>query len=938
MRNPSPSPALPSAVQRSSLDASGVLGLLLVLGGVFLKAMTPVNPLPGWDFDPLVMPFAAAGISGVGPAGSIALDCAILLGSVLLLARGARRGERIGVWPAAALLIGTLAVAWHGLGGLTSGLGVSVGDLRIGVSWLAALTGGTALLHAGRGQKGKTLRSLALGLCIGYVVVMAMKGAEQVLIEHPRTLADFNEHREQFLQARGWEDGSPMARQYERRLSQPDAGGWFSLSNVYASFAAAGLTALAGLLWSVLRTTTHNAWIKAGIGACFLAACAALYFSDSKGGMMAAGAGGVSLVVFGVLQLRVDTAVSGGAGVSPAQYDEPERARRPLHPDHRKNLAGGFALLATFGAIGLVVFRGLLGEKLGELSLLVRWFYMQGATRMFAAEPLVGVGPDGFQQAYLLVRNPLSTEEVTSPHSILFDWSATLGVAGVALGAWWLTKVWRAGKAAVSGDSALRAECDGASSRTPTHRSPPPRGATEGNDQPLWRRHPETTLTLGIVAACLVVAIRLNPELFSLPRVLAEDASGEVDPAVFAPAFLGVIVVVGAVWTAAARIVARAIDASPSSAVAVSASAVVLAVHSQIDVTASWPGSTALVMAWIGLAGSPALTGTRPDVFTAHAARRNRPLSAWLMPGAALLAFVLAAVALVEVRPFERVLAETARAASPIAEVKPMIDELTGSPSSPPPTSARQRELLAQINASFRAQGVSAPGGGAIDSPATAVLTYERTAAATAGGLAEALAELAAEYPREWELRREASRMAITAATSFRRFGLAEPARKMAALAEGLMPDPAAAKGMEPFDVAARHPAGEWIWAATVHQALADVDDAPGSAGAARPGSQPTPDSQQPVTSTTRSHHLDAARAALEQARELDPYGLTAVVRLFELAEARQDDKAARRWARRMLDLDALKRLDREGAGLSSSERSEAEAALGSDAGGGGEP
>lgn len=180
--------------------------------------------------------------------------------------------------------------------------------------------------------------------------------------------------------------------------------------------------------------------------------------------------------------------------------------------------------------------------------------------------------------------------------------------------------------------------------------------------------------------------------------------------------------------------------------------------------------------------------------------------------------------------------------------------------------------------------------------------------------------------------------MAITAATSFRRFGLAEPARKMAALAEGLMPDPAAAKGMEPFDVAARHPAGEWIWAATVHQALADVDDAPGSAGAARPGSQPTPDSQQPVTSTTRSHHLDAARAALEQARELDPYGLTAVVRLFELAEARQDDKAARRWARRMLDLDALKRLDREGAGLSSSERSEAEAALGSDAGGGGEP
>ena len=55
--------------------------------------------------------------------------------------------------------------------------------------------------------------------------------------------------------------------------------------------------------------------------------------------------------------------------------------------------------------------------------------------RVFGDHALTGVGPDGFQQAYLFAKNPLSPEEVSSPHSILFDWLSTLGVAGLAWGA-----------------------------------------------------------------------------------------------------------------------------------------------------------------------------------------------------------------------------------------------------------------------------------------------------------------------------------------------------------------------------------------------------------------------------------------------------------------------------------------------------------------------
>ena len=100
-----------------------------------------------------------------------------------------------------------------------------------------------------------------------------------------------------------------------------------------------------------------------------------------------------------------------------------------------------------------VAARGLIGESLGERSILFRWFYMRGATGIIADEPVLGVGPAGFQPAYAMHKPAISPEDVTSPHSIFFDYIATLGVFGVALGVLAILAIWRIGTGLGSGSN-----------------------------------------------------------------------------------------------------------------------------------------------------------------------------------------------------------------------------------------------------------------------------------------------------------------------------------------------------------------------------------------------------------------------------------------------------------------------------------------------------
>jgi len=67
---------------------------------------------------------------------------------------------------------------------------------------------------------------------------------------------------------------------------------------------------------------------------------------------------------------------------------------------------------------------------------------------------MLGVGPDGFQNAYLTARPAISPEEVDSPHSVLFDWWATLGFGGIAWAALLIAILWFGGRGLIADTSA----------------------------------------------------------------------------------------------------------------------------------------------------------------------------------------------------------------------------------------------------------------------------------------------------------------------------------------------------------------------------------------------------------------------------------------------------------------------------------------------------
>ncbi|MCH8508285.1 MAG: O-antigen ligase family protein [Phycisphaerales bacterium] len=93
----------------------------------------------------------------------------------------------------------------------------------------------------------------------------------------------------------------------------------------------------------------------------------------------------------------------------------------------------GRAVLGAAVCVVLAVMaRGVVGERLGERSLLFRAQYMQGTAAVWAEHPVAGVGPGRFQDAYTRLKPERAPEEVTSPHSLAFDWVGVLGLGGVA--------------------------------------------------------------------------------------------------------------------------------------------------------------------------------------------------------------------------------------------------------------------------------------------------------------------------------------------------------------------------------------------------------------------------------------------------------------------------------------------------------------------------
>jgi tetratricopeptide (TPR) repeat protein len=665
-----PSPAPPAGAARAA-DPLRWAGLVLGVGAAMLRAITNFSPLPYWELDPLVFP---ASLSGLGPGGSLLVDSLIMLGAGLILAGQFAARQSVRLVPSALVLLGAAGVLLHGRTGL--------GNQWNGSSWSAAMLLGLAAGELGREER---FRRVVVACLAAFVAVLAVKGAQQVFLEHAGTVRQFNENREAFLAAQGWTTDSAMARAYERRLVQNEASGWFGLANVYASFAAAGSVMLAGIsagaIRRVLGARERDERVPLGpviVAAAALAlAVAALFMAGARGGFVAAflgAAAAVALVVAG-RQRHGSPSVLGG-------------------------IISLGAMAATFA---LVIVRGQFGERLHELSLLFRWHYMQAATRIALGHPLTGVGPDGFQPAYLLAKNPLNPEEVSSPHNVLLEWWATLGLFGLAWCAallWW---VWSAGArgAAPHDTDAQRASANESPARA------------------------EIRCVIGIGALATLAASWL------------EQGELTADTALVRLVGLGVWSVVGwGVLTATRR-------PSALGRLGLAAAAIAIASHALIDVTGTWLGSAAAFALFLGTAAA----GDGPG----RPARRLH-----IVPAAAAL-LLAAWTSLAWSRPaleWESTLAAAAAPLRPIAEISQVWRAVATDRS----LTSQERRAGAERVAAELSKLLSRRVDPTDESINRALTDAELGATPAAIHL---LQHAAAAFPDQWKLDREASRLAL---------------------------------------------------------------------------------------------------------------------------------------------------------------------------------
>ncbi|MFM1830056.1 MAG: hypothetical protein RLZZ558_396 [Planctomycetota bacterium] len=355
-----------------------------------LRTLVAISPAIWFDVDPLLTAEAgrAVPMSGIGPAGSLAIDLAMLLVAAPLLWCFAGR---------AAALVALVAVV-----PLPAGLLLDESVARLGwrgwdwiTAWVAC---GAAAAVARNPRPGARLAwSAMVATLLGVCGAWMARGVWQWVVEHPDTVAYFRGGAgRDFLQERGWDPEGPQALAYVRRLEQREMLGWFGLSNIFSGVMAVAAVALAGMPRTQGRR--GGSWLLLA-GACAVAVVL-------NGGKGAIAAMLIGLAAVGVMH-RWRPAPIAVAGVA-------------------------LALVALSALAPLL--RGMLPMPAlqGERSLLFRWHYLQTAWSAWLERPWTGTGTEGFQDASARLRPATAVELVQSAHAAFVDWVAQLGVGGAA--------------------------------------------------------------------------------------------------------------------------------------------------------------------------------------------------------------------------------------------------------------------------------------------------------------------------------------------------------------------------------------------------------------------------------------------------------------------------------------------------------------------------
>ena len=366
------------------------------------RALVAFAPLPVFDIDPAL---DSAPFVGATPAESVLFDALALAGSAWLLSQWRVPRSGLVPWLALGVLAAAIVLGVHAAN--------DAEQLWRGSTWFASAIGACAVAAAISRDSSRTLAVAGTAGVVGVGALMAVRGLAQMASEHPSMVAYYEATREVFLRAQGWLVDSPQALAYERRLRQNEPTAWFGLSNVFAT--AAGSVAV--LVGSLAITRRDSASSRNDAVRWVLALAAALC-----GGLVVASGskGGVAALALGIAIVAL--------------------ARR------RAQWMPWVLCGLPFVVLIAITLRGVIGTNSSEQSLLFRSYYLAGAWRTVLAHPWWGVGPAGFQRAFLETRPMECVEEVQSAHAAIPDFLVALGIAGVGLIALQLALAWRAGR------------------------------------------------------------------------------------------------------------------------------------------------------------------------------------------------------------------------------------------------------------------------------------------------------------------------------------------------------------------------------------------------------------------------------------------------------------------------------------------------------------
>ncbi|MEX0778036.1 MAG: O-antigen ligase family protein [Phycisphaeraceae bacterium] len=543
------SPHTPPLIAAWLLD----LAMVAVLALVLVQCTVGLSPEIYWDVSPLretqFVEASAAGhrdanaITVLGPASVAWLTVlSVATAGLALLAHGLA-GGRIAWTPLALALVGAIFAGYHMM--------QDAGSLFRGQIWIGAVMLALAAFHLGQHSRQRRFMAAAL---IAMLIPLALHAITYLLFEHPATVEFFTQRERESVAQRGWTWESPQHLIYRRRLTTPEAGGVFGLSNVLGSLCAAMALLAAGASIGMLRPGRA---VQALVPALAMASgWVAVLLTGSRGAMLA-----MALVMALLLAIWL---IDWKWGVAWAR-------------GWRRHTFAMLATLMLVMAVGAVIARGMSGPPSsaeGERSLLFRFHYWQGAVRMLEQGPvrrdLLGVGPGNFKDLYASVKNPVNPEDVTSTHNVILDLVVMLGVGGVAWAALLLICLWRAAR--------------GSTAKTGEPGPPPEVEEAEASDTWSTRRR----IISIVVVTVVVFGTQYGVQLLAAP--LIENMLAWM---VGMLAFAGITLLL----TRPGWINDRWLN------IGLFAAATMLLLHNQIEMTFYHQGAAALAWMVVGLAG-----------------------------------------------------------------------------------------------------------------------------------------------------------------------------------------------------------------------------------------------------------------------------------------------------------------------------------------------